>query len=393
MMTTSIVPGVVLKTRFITPDKKDFKNYIDYVDRNEVKNEKQLNQKMFSLYQDYMGDSEKTSSLFTENSNYLSEDEKKDLKKVFQKAQKNKSIMWQDVISFHNPWLEEHGIFDTKSDYLDEEKLMNVTRLAMKEMVKREKLNKSAIWSAAIHYNTDNIHVHIATVEPFPTRERGKRKPKTLDAMKSNVISNILERSEQHKQINDLIRKSMVSKKRENSTLKLRNREMKPLFLYIYNHLPKDKRQWQYSYNTLKPLKPTIDGLTKLYIEKYHEKDYKLFINKLDKEVEVLKKSYGEGSETKKRGENYKQHKIDELYKRMGNSFLKEMKEFDKNQLKIKKHLQKNYQGQYTYKQNISLLFALKKVQGAFKSEYESWKNINQYERLQKELERENERS
>lgn len=393
MMTTSIVPGVVLKTRFITPDKKDFKNYIDYVDRNEVKNEKQLNQKMFSLYQDYMGDSEKTSSLFTENSNYLSEDEKKDLKKVFQKAQKNKSIMWQDVISFHNPWLEEHGIFDTKSDYLDEEKLMNVTRLAMKEMVKREKLNKSAIWSAAIHYNTDNIHVHIATVEPFPTRERGKRKPKTLDAMKSNVISNILERSEQHKQINDLIRKSMVSKKRENSTLKLRNREMKPLFLYIYNHLPKDKRQWQYSYNTLKPLKPTIDGLTKLYIEKYHEKDYKLFINKVDKEVEVLKKSYGEGSETKKRGENYKQHKIDELYKRMGNSFLKEMKEFDKNQLKIKKHLQKNYQGQYTYKQNISLLFALKKVQGAFKSEYESWKNINQYERLQKELERENERS
>lgn len=392
-MTTSIVPGVVLKTRFITPDKKDFKNYIDYVDRKEVKNEKQLNQKMFSLYQDYMGDSEKTSSLFTENSNYLSEAEKKDLKKVFQKAQKNKSIMWQDVISFHNPWLEEHGIFDTKSDYLDEEKLMNVTRLAMKEMVKREKLDKSAIWSAAIHYNTDNIHVHIATVEPFPTRERGKRKPKTLDAMKSNVISNILERSEQHKQINDLIRKNMVNKKRENSTLKWRNREMKPLFLYIYNHLPKDKRQWQYSYNSLKPLKPTIDGLTKLYIEKYHEKEYKLFINKLDKEVEVLKKSYGEGSETKKRVENYKQHKIDELYKRMGNSFLKEMKDFDKNQLKIKKHLQKNSQGQYTYKQKISLLFALKKVQGAFKSEYESWKNINQYERLQNELERENERS
>jgi len=38
------------------------------------------------------------------------------------------------------------------------------------------------------------FHIHIATVEPQPTRERGKRKPKTLDAMKSTVVNQILNR-------------------------------------------------------------------------------------------------------------------------------------------------------------------------------------------------------
>ena len=177
MSNVKVIPGVVLKTRFVISGRGDFKNYVDYVDREETKSEKQLNEKMFSLYQDYMGNSEKTSSLFTEKSNRLSESEKKQLKDLFKTAQENNSIMWQDVISFRNDWLEEHGIYDVKTKTLDEEKLMNVTRISMKEMMKREGIDKTAVWSGAIHYNTDNIHIHIATVEPYPTRDRGKRKP------------------------------------------------------------------------------------------------------------------------------------------------------------------------------------------------------------------------
>lgn len=91
---------------------------------------------------------------------------------------------------------------------------MDVTRLAMKEMQKRGD-RKSSIWSAAIHFNTDNIHIHVATVEPFPTRERGKRKPKTLDAMKGKVVNNLLDRKQEQKQINDLIRNNMVGRKKK----------------------------------------------------------------------------------------------------------------------------------------------------------------------------------
>lgn len=73
---SSVTPGVVLKTKFVLPDSNAFQNYIEYVDREEAKSEVKLNQKMFELYQEYMGNPEKTSAIFTEHSNRLTESEK-----------------------------------------------------------------------------------------------------------------------------------------------------------------------------------------------------------------------------------------------------------------------------------------------------------------------------
>jgi len=388
MNPSSVTPGVVLKTKFVTSDKKAFQEYVEYVDRDDAKKDQEAHEKLFSLYQDYMNNPDKTSSLFTEHSNQLNEDEKKELKGLFETAQKNNSIMWQDVITFHNPWLQENGLYDSHTHTVDEKKLMEITRQSMKEMLKREKLDQSAIWSAAIHYNTDNIHIHVATVEPHPTRERGKRKPKTLDAMKSKVVSQILERGQEQKEINDLIRKNMVGSKKQDSSFKWRNRELKPLFLHIYNHLPEDKRQWQYSYNTLQPLRSSIDTLSAKYIQKYHAKEFEEFNKKLDQEVEVLRKAYGEGTFDKKRYEHYKQNKTDELYKRMGNAFLSEMREYDRKQTHIKKVLASSGVKQKSYSANhLPVHVSLKKMERAFKSEYESWKNQQHYERLQKDIE------
>ncbi|MED3872095.1 MobP2 family relaxase [Priestia megaterium] len=397
MSTPSVIPGVVLKTKFVTSDKKAFQDYVDYVDRDEAKKEQEVHEKLFTLYQDYMDNPDKTSSLFTQQSNHLNDVEKKQLKKLFEKAQKNNSIMWQDVITFHNPWLQENGLYDAHTHTVDEKKLMEITRQSMKEMLKRERLNESAVWSAAIHYNTGNIHIHIATVEPQPTRERGKRKPKTLDAMKSTVVNQILNRGEQHQKINELIRNDMVGKKKQDSSLRWKNRDIQPLFLQIYNHLPEDKRQWQYSYRTLKPMKPFIDVLSQKYIEKYHRNEYQQLLKKLDKEVEELKKAYGEGKGDEKRYKDYKQTKIDDLYRRMGNAFLKEMKDYDKQQQQIKRMIESKKQSKRParFNQKVSMHFALKKMERAFKSEYESWKNQQHYERLQKEIEyhRQEERS
>jgi len=39
MKPSSVTPGVVLKTKFITSDKKAFQDYVDYVDREEAKKE------------------------------------------------------------------------------------------------------------------------------------------------------------------------------------------------------------------------------------------------------------------------------------------------------------------------------------------------------------------
>jgi hypothetical protein len=387
---TNIVPGVVVKTKFITSHHKAFQQYVEYVDRDEAKQEDRSVAHSFSLYQDYMGNPDKTSSLFTHKYDRLTEEQKAKLKESFEEAQKNKSIMWQDVITFHNPWLQEQGIYDARTHTVDERKLMYVTRQAMSKILERERLNESAVWSAAIHYNTDNIHIHIATVEPNPTRSRGKRKPKTLDVMKSTVVNQIRDRGKNQDRINHLIRKEMVDQKKQDSSFAWRNRELKPLFLMVYNHLPQDKRQWQYSYNTIKPLKPYIDTLSEKYIKKYHQKEYQQLIKNLDKEVKELKKAYGEGTRDKGRYENYKQTKIDDLYKRMGNAFLQEMKAYDRKQQDVKRLLDRKQSGNQTarYKQHVPVHFSLRKIEKAFKSEYESWKNQQHYERLQRDTER-----
>ncbi|ODV56322.1 hypothetical protein BG258_10620 [Lysinibacillus fusiformis] len=90
-------------------------------------------------------------------------------------------------------------------------------------------LMDSAVWSAAIHYNTDNLYVHIATVEPIPTRVkkwtmnletgkweeqvRAKRKQGSLDKMKSKVANLIMDRTKERNLVTDLIRGSVNLKK------------------------------------------------------------------------------------------------------------------------------------------------------------------------------------
>lgn len=87
--------------------------------------------------------------------------------------------MWQHVISFDNEWLKECGIINNETDQINEIRLREATRAAMLQLQKDEGL-ENAIWSAAIHFNTDNIHIHIAMVEPVPMREmkNGQRRGK-----------------------------------------------------------------------------------------------------------------------------------------------------------------------------------------------------------------------
>src|SRR5699024_12056706 len=107
--------------------------------------------------------------------------------------------LWQDVISFDNEWLEEQGLYDPTTHSVDEDKMIDVTRKAMEEVLNQEGINPNTVlWSGSIHYNTDNIHVHTAMVQPQPTVKKkrfknkegewveqfkGQRKQKSLDRM------------------------------------------------------------------------------------------------------------------------------------------------------------------------------------------------------------------
>ena len=164
-----IKAGVTLMQDFCRPNSDAYSGYIDYLDREEAQRNHAI--QTFNLFNDYMGNPEKSTGLFTNEKDNLTHSEKRELKDVFQTAQDNESVMWQTVISFDNRWLEQNGIYDSQKQILDEQKLKEVTRLAVNRLLKSEGL-EHAVWSAGIHYNTDNLHVHIATVEPYPMREK-----------------------------------------------------------------------------------------------------------------------------------------------------------------------------------------------------------------------------
>ncbi|SDJ00360.1 MobP2 family relaxase [Alteribacillus bidgolensis] len=385
--------AVVVKSQFTLPEKKGdhrFNDYLNYLDRQEAKSNGD-----FSSYNDYMDDEKKATSLFSQTDDYLDEEKKEKMKQVFKLAQKRGSILYQDVVSFDNRWLEENGVYDAKTKQVDEKRLKNITRLAMKEMQEKNKLDGNTVWSGAIHHNTDNIHIHIATVDLSPVdHQRGKRKLKTLEGMRSMFVNKINDRSKQHQKINDLIRNRMVNKKKNHKTFTIFNRKFKKDFLSIYNQLPSNKRYWNYGYQNINHVKPALNDLTKRYIDTYFKEEMKQLETKLNKEEKVLKRTYGEGNQA--RYKDYKKNKINDLYKRMGNAFLSEMREYDKKMKDIEQSSSSTHKTNYNQKnhQTIRKNVAFQQVKYGLDrmvySELNSYKNQASYERMQRNIERGN---
>lgn len=389
-MPEEIKAGVVIVSKFIRPQNKKFAEYIEYIDRDEAIRNENFNK--FSAYQDYMDNPEKTTALFTATHDTLNSEQKAELKKQFETAQKNGSLMWQNVISFDNRWLEKQGIYESKTKTLNENKLKEITRMAMSEMLEKENMQCSAIWSASIHYNTDNIHIHIAAVEPYPTREtivwngveqyRGKLKPSTLDKMKSKVVNNILERNQQQQTINELIRERIIGSKRYPS---YKDKNLKQAFKSLYEKLPQDKRQWQYNMNGISDLRSDIDDLSRLYIETYHPNEYEELYQRLKAEENILKEAYGSGE--KKKYENYAENKIKDLYTRMGNTILKEMKEYDKLRHPFSSQMSAKNKILSTRKNSDIIENCLTHIRKNLKRDINNVKNLNYHERLLQEIE------
>lgn len=380
MMNSS--PSVVLKSKFIASgagsSKTSFNNYINYMDRAETKNSE------YESYNVYMENEEKSTGLFTASKDFLTKEEREKHKELFKESQQKGSIMWQDVISFDNDWLKEIGVLNGNS--IDEKRLKSVTRETMNQMMKNEGISDSGVWTAAIHYNTDNIHIHMATVQTHNFKERGKRKPKTLEKMKSNVLNRLIDRSKENEKINTFIRKNLVETKELSPTNTLRNkitnRDMVQQFKLIYTSLPEDKRQWKYNMNSMKETRPEIDKLTDMFIEKNFSKEYSSFKKEVEKNVEFYKKTYGNNSQA----ELYKAGVYQDMYSRMGNTILTEMKEFNKKnnpkyQNNFAKH--KHLKNKIELKRNIDN--SLYQVNGYAKDELQSLKNQRAFEQLEQE--------
>lgn len=328
---SKVSPAIVHKIRWVAPKGAKFNNYIKYMDRDEATRNYKFEE--FSLYNDYMGNPKKSGSLFTNEKDFMSKEEVRELKSKFELAQKSKSMMWQDVFSFNNDWLIEHGYFNPKTKVLDEKKIRSAIRKSMSELVK-EKGENDLIWSASIHYNTKHIHIHVASVElnpqkekfKLPVEERGKIKLSTLKTIKSKFINEMRNRDDFYKELDVLARDNMIGSKKEYSFMK--DKVLREKMLGMLQYMPKDKRQW--NYERIKEAKPYINSLTKYYLDNFCKEDLKRFNELLEIDRAEQIKIYGIPKDTQKLKETH--YKEKDLYKRMGNTILKELKDFIKEE-------------------------------------------------------------
>ncbi|MDW3893580.1 MobP2 family relaxase [Staphylococcus saprophyticus] len=379
------MPKIVTMSEFEqSKNKTKFSKYVDYVDRDEAK-KNEHKEFQYDVYTHYMFDEQKSNSMFNDNSNYMSEDEIKYTKSKFNEAQKNNGIMWKDVISFDNESLKEAGIFDPECKYLDEQKMRQATRKAMQKFEKKEGLENNLVWSSSIHYNTDNIHVHVAAVEKDVTRERGKRKYSMIKEMKSSFANELFDMSGERTKINNFIRDRIVKGIKEQNEPDY-DKQMKLQLKKIHEEI-KDipKKEWQYNNNIMKQARPEIDKFTLMYIKNNHGKEFDEFKQDLKKQSKLYKETYGDKSDYKK----YEETKMNDLYSRAGNTVLKQIKSFNEEYNNIKfKEINKqdnknplNINPKVNNKMQIgyALNSTLYNTQRALRNDFQKERNINQY--------------
>ena len=394
------VPAIVMVCEFEKNNFKDYGGYIDYIDREETHNELDLKSINYAEYLEYMDSKNRkkekdktTVKLFTEDKDILSDEDKEKLKDAYRIAQERGSYLWKDVFSFDNEWLEENKYYNSETKQLNEGKIREAIREAMSLRIEKENLNE-AVWTADIHYNTDNIHIHTSLVELEPSKKKGKLKPQTLGKMKSAFVNSLVDRNEEHDKINELMREKIVNRKKDINTF--RDKEMKKQFINIIKLLPEDLRQWQYAYNSIDEARPLIDNLSKYYINNYCKEDFNELDKLLDVEVEEYKRLYGEGREGKEKGKykDYKTNELDYLYKRMGNAFLTEMRSYAKEQRKDLKLIEGRGEGNKDFKSFNKINITRKQindVKRGFSNEVQHIKNRKAYKELEREIEGEKE--
>ena len=396
---SDIVPGVILRQQFQEASKVSpsyFKDALDYTNE-EAKTQQPPG---FEEYQEYMDNEKKTTGLFDAFNDNIDLKQKSFYKRKFNEAYLNNGILWQPIISFDDDWLAEQGVI-SEHGRINEKQIKEATKAAMKTMLIKEGLVGRVYWTGAIHYNTDNIHVHISMVEKHVQRERGSIKQSTIDAAKSKVVSTIADRTPEQKRINELLRKEILDNARKENYRKL----FKKQFLKIANNISKSQ------YGRLSNSeKLEVDKLSSMILKEKFPNSYQKLQESLMQEQNFYQRAYGVGD--RHLYENYKRNKETELMTKLGNSILRQGKAYRDNekrqlfearklafQKKRANQIKQYHRRQAFFERNgrrFKKKLENKKKEAELlrlirKAEREFQKNLSEYEKMIRESEYENE--
>lgn len=265
------------------------------------------------------------------------------------KAQANHSVLWQDVISFDNDFLVKKGILNKETGMLDEQAMRHASQEMMKTF--QAKMNPplyQPYWMASIHRNTDNVHIHFATVEainqrPIIEREdkfgnlvkqpKGRRPQKVIDQMKSVFTNTLINTSDLTKEISrnrDQVRANVFQhfeKQKENP-------DFQAMINQFMEHLPADRRNWNYKWLEKNDAngKALLDIITETLLK--DDQDYRTYKKDISDYQDTRQALYGI---SKRENKNYKVNKLKDIRRRNGNAVLKSLATLDKQANKMHK--------------------------------------------------------
>lgn len=387
---------------------EDFSNYISYMGRSHALSSKEklspdqqeqlefmkgkakefkekITNQVDVLNNEVVKDQSIMTGLFNSSKDDLTVAEEAEIKKQFSKAEKNGSILFKDVVSFDTADLIEAKIYNPETKELDRKKLIDAGRKMMEKMGSAEKMNETMLWTGMVHYNTNHFHIHFATVEMQNTRKmvtkkengieyqqpRGMRPQSTIDDMKSTFANEIFGRGEELARASDLRNKLVQDIKSQLSSTS--TFEMK-LMNEIRDELPENKKNWTYSSKKMKAeTRAKIDVLTTSLMK--DTPDYNNYLSLLKEESAARIQMYGD---TKRADKDYFKNKEEEIKKRLGNSFLKELKVIEKNSTTarekvVEAKLELNEEKQMSFEEKKAA--ALKKISDHVISEKEKLDN------------------
>lgn len=319
-------PAVVFSLGFEYNWKIGGYDFLEYMSRPEAFDKTKHLKDEYKDFIDYMSNSEKSDGLFSNDKNILTSDDKEYFRNLEHKSQLEGCPKYFGVISFDNNFLKKYGLMN-EAEQIDIQKLKNLGRNAINEMIeKSQKLVTSNVyWNAAIHTNTDNIHIHYSICEYHRLEDRQKTcrtkdliEVEAFDSLKSKVVNKIVG-SQQAQEINELVRQQILPEFKTGLANELHQ------LIEFKNSLP-ESVGLQYNRRSFEPYRTRLDNLTRTVISNSPNLRilYNRLENRLDEQSKVYKELYGDGK--RHLYENFKKNRIDDFYSRAGNIILNELK-------------------------------------------------------------------
>lgn len=309
----------------------DFYSYMERPDAFEPKLHESQGD-MYYDYLDYMKNDEKSDGIFNAEKDHLSQKEIDKYRSLEMVSQMRGCPKYLGVISFENDFLKENGVM-TPDGRLDRSRLKDYARNGINALIdKSKKLNANNVyWTAAIHENTDNIHIHYQLCEYCRLEDRKKLyKDKDMlelsafEALKSKMVNQISPQTERLKRITQLERGIV------HADMSLGFSRCEQKILELYCKLPSGK-QWQYNRPKMKPFKAEIDNVVRSIIESDEKlsAQYKAFEKELKEYDEYNLYLYGKRKDIPTRERNASFNRRRDFYSRAGNALLNQLKKLD----------------------------------------------------------------